>query len=196
MAKKTTNPCSQILGTTHPFKMHNIISVTHLRQLMNSRPFVLVDSSPGVYRWWFPKKEKDRILGLIGGQKFASQLNLQERQIGRKKYYALYFGESGNLNQRIQDHVKGPFPNSTFRRTLRAILTQGLSECCDSEIVDSCIDTCYWEWDYTISKQVAEKIEKGELCQKDIAYPLNIKINRTVPPEWLANLERLIEKMK
>lgn len=193
MAKKTTNPCSQILGTTHPFKMHNIISVTHLRQLMNSRPFVLVDSSPGVYRWWFPKKEKDRILGLIGGKAIASQLNLLERKIGRKKYYALYFGESEKLKDRIQDHIKGPFSNSTFRRTLRAILAQGLSECCGSEIVDSCIDTCYWEWDYT---SCHKEVEAAELCQKDIAYPLNIKINRTVPPEWLANLERLIEKMK
>lgn len=196
MTKKVTNPCSQSSSTVHPVQLSNIISVAHLRQLINSRPFVLVDSKPGVYRWWFPKKEKDRILGLIGGQKFASQLNLQERQIGRKKYYALYFGESDNLKRRIREHVKEPFAKSTFRRTLRAILAQGSSSCCDSEIVDSCIDTCYWEWDYTISKQVAEKIEKGELCQKDIAYPLNIKINRTVPPEWLANLERLIEKMK
>ncbi len=193
MAKKTTNLCSQILGTTHPFKMHNIISVTHLRQLMNSRPFVLVDSSPGVYRWWFPKKEKDRILGLIGGKAIASQLNLLERKIGNKKYYALYFGESGNLNQRIQDHVKGPFSNSTFRRTLRAILAQGSSACCDSEIVDSCIDTCYWEWDYT---SCHKEVEAAELCQKDIAYPLNIEDNQMVPQEWIDNLKRLKEMMK
>lgn len=191
MVKKKTNPCSQSSSTVHPVKMHNIISGAHLRQLMSSRPFVLVDSCPGVYRWWFPKKEKDKILGLVAGRRIANQFNLLERKIGNKKYYALYFGESGNLNKRINDHVTGPFAKSTFRRTLRAILAQGSSACCDSEIVDSCIDTCYWEWDYTISKQVAEKIEKGELCQQDYAYPLNIQGNYTVSQEWLANLKRL-----
>lgn len=196
MAKKTTNPCSQSSSTVHPVQLSNIISVVQLRQQLEQKSLTNIDQKPGVYRWWFPKKEKDRILGLIGGQKLISQLNLQERQIGRKKYYALYVGESGDLNQRIQDHVKGPFSNSIFRRRLRAILAQGSSASRASEIVDSCIDTCYWEWDYTISKQAAENIEKGELCQENIAYPLNIKNNRAVPPEWLANLERLIEKKK
>lgn len=193
MAKKTTNPCSQNSGTVPPFKMHNIISVVQLRQLMSSRPFVLVDSSPGVYRWWFPKNEKDRILGLVAGRTIPSQLNLLERKIGNKKYYALYFGESEKLKDRIHDHIKGPFSNSTFRRTLRATLAQGLSECYDSEIVDSCIDTCYWEWEYT---SCHKEVETAELCQKNIAYPLNIENNHTVSQEWIDVLKQLREKMK
>lgn len=193
MAKKTTSPCSQSSSTLHPVQLSNIIPVDQLRQQLEQKSLTNIDQKPGVYRWWFPEEEKDRILGLIGDQTIANQLNLLKRKIGNKEYYALYVGESVDLNQRIQDHVKGPFPKSTFRRTLRAILAQGSSACCDSEIVDNCIDTCYWEWDYFSNQK---EVEKAELCQKAFAYPLNIKTNHTVPSDWIAILERLINAMK
>lgn len=182
MAKKKTNPCSQILGTTHPFKMHNIISVTHLRQLMNSRPFVLVDSSPGVYRWWFPKDELSNTFGEFGEQlcKFAYTEN-----IDGKEYIALYFGKGKKLKNRIRQHVIGHSRYSTLRRSIKAILHHYSNGTIN---VDQCLDKCYWEWDYFPNP---EEVEMAELCQKTIAYPLNIQDNHTVSTEWIANLKRL-----
>ena len=58
------------------------------------------------------------------------------------------------------------------------------------------IDSCYWEWGYTDTAEMAEQLETEELAQKKFAYPLNISKNNTVPSEWIAELKRLRADLK
>ena len=182
MAKKATPPCSQSSSTVYPVQLSSIISVVQLRQLMNSKPFTLVSSCPGVYRWWFPKDELSNTFGNFGELlcKFA-----YTKIIHGKEYIALYFGKGEKLKKRIQQHVKGTNRYSTLRRSIKAILNHYNN---GTISVDQCLDKCYWEWDYYPDP---EEVEHAELCQKTIAYPLNIQDNHTVSQEWIANLKRL-----
>lgn len=198
MAKKTTTLCSQYSGTVHPMPQSNIISVTQLRQQIEQNTLAYIDSKPGVYRWWFPEDIVKQIFEVLTNQKFPQHVKLQEMEIDEIKYMALYFGKSGDLGKRIRQHVKGAFSSSTLRRTLRAIFAHGVRNGKHaSEIVNKYINECYWQWDTTIDEAAANKIEKGELCQQDYAYPLNIQGNHTVlPTDWIANLKRLRKTMK
>lgn len=198
MEKRTTKPCSQSSGTVHPMPQNNIISSTQLRQQIEQNSLTCIDSKPGVYRWWFPEDLVKQIFEVLSNLKLPQHFKLQEMKIDRIVYVALYFGMSGDLGKRIRQHVKGPFSSSTLRRTLRAILAHDVRNGKRaSEIVNDCINKCYWQWDTTVNEEAAKKIEKGELCQQNFAYPLNIQGNHTVlPTDWLTNLKRLRKTMK
>lgn len=175
-------------------KLLNCISAAELRQRLESREQKTVEDLPGVYRWWFPKAEAEKLL-----EKFKTPMQkegriLQEWEHGGITYQALYFGMSSNLRRRIRWHIRGPFKSSTLRRTLRAIMAPNADDKAAETIVNQMIDGCYWEWEYTDSTEQAEEKETEELAQKKFAYPLNISKNNTVPREWIAELRRLRTK--
>lgn len=161
--------------------MIEIESVAELRKQLNSKGSFPIKSSSGVYRWWFPKNEAEKLLKKFKSPMQHSGRILQAWNIDGTPYYALYFGMSSNLRRRIRWHICGPFKKSTLRRTLRALVAPNE--------VDKLIDSCFLEWQYTKDKAMAKKIEKEELKQKIFAYPLNIQENCTMSREWIKELK-------
>ena len=170
--------------------MQNIILVENLRQQISSRQSA-VEKRPGVYRWWFPKDKAEELLARFDKRNLLHGLKLQERKINGKQYVALYFGISNDMSRRIRWHIRGPFRSSTLRRTLRAILAPDANDDKAAAIVNQWIDSCYWEWDYTDTAELAEQQETAELAQQHYAYPLNISKNETMPSAWIAELKKL-----
>ena len=177
-------------------KLLNCISAAELRQRLESREQKTVEDLPGVYRWWFPKAEAEKLL-----EKFTTPLQkedriLQEWEHGGITYQALYFGMSSDMSRRIRWHIRGPFKSSTLRRTLRAIIAPDADDKTAEAIVNKLIDNCFWEWEYTETVDRAECRETEELAQHKFAYPLNISKNNTVPSEWIAELKQLRTDLK
>ena len=170
--------------------MQNIILVAELRQKMALRQSA-VEKHPGVYRWWFPIDNADKLLVHFKNHVLLKDVKLQERMINGKLYVALYFGISSDMSRRIRWHIRGPFRSSTLRRTLRAILAPTANDDMATSIVNQWLDSCYWEWDYTDTAEMAEQLETEELTQQKFAYPLNISKNETMPAAWVAELKNL-----
>lgn len=58
-------------------------------------------------------------------------------------------------------------------------------------MVNQVLDSCYFEWGYTDSKQQAADCEKSELSQSTYCYPLNIQNNTTMPKDWIDELKEM-----
>ncbi len=175
--------------------MNNIKLVAELREQLEKRQLE-VKKCPGVYRWWFPETEAEKLLA-----KFKSPLQhegriLQEKNIEGATYIALYFGISSDMSRRIRWHIRGPFKNSTLRRTLRSIIAPKKNDKDAEALVNKLIDSCYWEWDYADNTEQAECMETAELAQKKFSYPLNISKNNTMPTEWSSELKQMRAKLK
>lgn len=168
--------------------MQNIKTGKELRQQMQNK-CLCVESRPGVYRWWFPSLKAKEILSLFKNKHLVKEMHFMTKEIQGVTYYGLYFGISNDMSRRIRWHVKGPFKSSTLRRSLRAIVSPNDDDTIASAKVNDIIDNCYWEWDYLDSVFQAEAIETTQLAQTEYAYPLNISKNKTVPPQWVAELK-------
>ena len=177
-------------------KLLNCISAAELRQRLESREQKTVEDLPGVYRWWFPKAEAEKLLEKFTTPMQKEDRTLQEWEHGGITYQALYFGMSSDMSRRIRWHIRGPFKSSTLRRTLRAIIAPDADDKTAEAIVNKLIDSCFWEWEYTETVDRAECRETEELAQHKFAYPLNISKNNTVPPEWIAELKQLRADLK
>lgn len=175
--------------------MNNLQSAALIRQHIKDRSLE-VEKRPGVYRWWFPKAEAQKILNGFKNRTLIDDRKLQERSIQGAPYLALYFGISNDMSRRIRWHIRGPFKSSTLRRTLRAIIAPDADDKTAEAIVNKLIDSCFWEWEYTETVDRAECRETEELAQHKFAYPLNISKNNTVPPEWIAELKQLRADLK
>lgn len=172
-----------------------IQSAALIRQQIQER-HLEVEKLPGVYCWWFPKQDAEKILSQFSKRHLIPDNSIQIRQIHGETYWALYFGISSDMSRRIRWHICGPFKSSTLRRTLRALMAPNTDEKNAETIVNRLIDNCYWEWQYTDSTIQAEKKETDELAQKKFAYPLNISKNNTVPSEWIAELKQMRSNLK
>lgn len=178
--------------------MKNLESIKSLRQkIVSKQDYAL--NSPGVYRWWF----KEEVLDWETFSRFTNNLNLQSRIIDSETYYALYFGMSKDMKERIKWHicnkhkpsaVKSGFL-STLRQSISALLGMPMS-ISESDVNKFMDDYCYLEWDYTETEQDAKNIEHTELTQHDYSYPLNIQGNITVSNMYLKDLKDLRSKFK
>ncbi len=153
-----------------------IQSAALIRQQIQER-HLEVEKLPGVYCWWFPKQDAEKILSQFSKRHLIPDNSIQIRQIHGETYWALYFGISSDMSRRIRWH-----PNTDEKNA--------------ETIVNRLIDNCYWEWQYTDSTIQAEKKETDELAQKKFAYPLNISKNNTVPSEWIAELKQMRSNLK
>lgn len=156
-----------------------------------------VKDCSGVYRWWFREEDAKHLLNQLP--------NVEIERILKHKfngddncYWALYFGISKNLKQRIVWHicqahttsaVKSGFL-STLRQTISALLNKDMTRS-QADVNNLMEDSCYWEWDYTESEAEAIKIETMELSQNQYIYPLNLAKNKTVSKKHLKCLEIL-----
>ncbi len=175
--------------------MNNLQSAALIRQHIKDRSLE-VEKRPGVYRWWFPKAEAEKLLEKFTTPMQKEDRTLQEWEHGGITYQALYFGMSSDMSRRIRWHIRGPFKSSTLRRTLRAIIAPDADDKTAEAIVNKLIDSCFWEWEYTETVDRAECRETEELAQHKFTYPLNISKNNTVPPEWIAELKQLRADLK
>lgn len=151
-----------------------------------------VKGTTGWYRWWFPENLFNQYLSQIN-PKCKLMCKLRTMTIDDNVYVCLYIGIAvgkGGLKKRLRNHLNGPFKNSTLRRTIRAILSQYSNVMIPAQAVDSVLDNCYCEYEYT-TIQKARCVEKSELSQTDYCYPLNIQGNKTMPHEWIEELKKM-----
>lgn len=179
--------------------MKNIESVATLRRMIECKqsPF---ENSAGVYRWWF---KEDTAMQLLKQLPPVNTACIAKRLIDGDSYWALYFGISGNMRQRIawhicQQHTPSAVKSgylSTLRQVISALLNEDMTNSQNS--VNNLMDTsCYLEWDYTSSKREAEGLETNELSQSQCIYPLNRAKNKTVSKEHLKRLTELRAKYR
>lgn len=180
--------------------MKNIESVATLRRMIECKqsPF---ENRAGVYRWWFKEDAAMQLLKQL--PPVQTEERIAKRLIDGNSYWALYFGISGNLRQRIAWHICQQHTSSAVRSgylsTLRQVISALLNE--DMKISQNSVNklmdaSCYLEWDYTSTKDEAEKLETIELSQNQCIYPLNRAKNRTVSKEHLKRLTELRSKYR
>ena len=176
-----------------------------IRDLINEN-FEDIPSDKGYYTWWFTKDKTEYLL---------SKINRELNEVDRidfsklKKhpeidYYALYFGVAcgtAGLKQRIKWHtakINGHTQNNVVRGTLSTLRQTicGLNEwdmVVSSDNVDDFLSDCYWEW---VVFPDPENVEKSELKNEKICYPLNIQGNKTISKECRKLLKRLRKKYR
>ena len=175
--------------------MTHIESVAQLRKMIENKT-LSVNNCPGVYRWWFREDVAQRLLSNLP-QVDTKRISKRMLDDGNHCYWALYFGISKDLQQRIVWHIsQSHTPSavktgflSTLRQTISALLNQDMTKCQDA--VNCILNTCYWEWDYVATEEDADDIETKELSQYQYIYPLNVAKNKTVSKEHLKCLTKL-----
>lgn len=179
--------------------MMNIESVAILRRMIECKqsPF---EKRAGVYCWWFKESAAMQLLKQLPPINTAC---IAKRLIDGDSYWALYFGISGNMQQRAAWHINQKHTPSavksgylsTLRQFISALLNEDMtiSQNSVNELMDA---SCYLEWDYTSTKEEAEKLETIELSQNQCIYPLNRAKNRTVSKEHLKRLTELRSKYR
>lgn len=148
--------------------------------------------TPGYYTWWFDVEGMRIILKPLSGVDVSK---VARCQIGGKEYYALYFGISGNLLERIKWHVAQPHkPSSvahgtisTLRHTLGSLL--GLPMIASESAVNEFMDRhCVLDYHNCATEDEADRLETNTL--RDGYYPLNIAKNVGVPKAIVEQLKR------
>ena len=188
-----------LTGELQNGNMENINSIKNIRSSFLKRNST-IKALPGIYCWWFLED---------GAMKIINQLPnidinmIKKREINEQTYFALYFGISKNLRERIEWHtcqshtmssVNSGFL-STLRQTLSSFLNVNMSNS-ELELNKFMDDNCYWEWDYTVTYQDAINIEKQELMSCLYYYPLNILGNKSAPKEVVRDVKKLRKKYK
>ncbi len=176
--------------------MKYIERASKIRASINSKQ-CQIKEKPGIYRWWF---ELDMAMPLLDKICFSDIKKLHSKDIDGKRYVALYFGISNDMNARAKWHICQKHSQSqvkhgtlsTLRQTLSALLEIDMTK--SMQEVNKLIDTCYWEWDYVANPKEIE-IKEIKLNTK-YAYPLNIQENRTVGKGSISKLKELRKKFK
>lgn len=175
--------------------MTHIESVAQLRKMIENKT-LSVNNCPGVYRWWFREDVAQRLLSNLP-QVDTKRISKRMLDDGNHCYWALYFGISKDLKQRIVWHIsQSHTPSavktgflSTLRQTISALLNHDMTK--SQDVVNCVLDSCYWEWEYTTSEVEPKDIETKELSQSQYIYPLNVAKNKAVPKEHLKCLTKL-----
>lgn len=136
-----------------------------------------VPSSPGVYWWYFPRVELDR----LQVAEFCDVYRLQLRLAPDGKV-CLYHGMANNLSERVKWHAAQKLTLnclqsgflSTFRLTLLAL--NDFDYLGGSSQIDDFMDHLSISWQVVDSRHEAETLERSDL-QGLYHYPLNIQGN-------------------
>jgi len=137
-----------------------------------------VPSSPGVYWWYFPRVELDRLR--ISEFCEVAKLRLRPAPDGR---VCLYHGLAKSLSQRVEWHAAQNLTLkslqsgflSTFRFSLLALNDFDYMK--GPRQINSFFDCLSVSWRAAKSREDAETMERAEL-QGAYHYPLNIQGNR------------------
>jgi hypothetical protein len=137
-----------------------------------------IPSSPGVYWWYFPRTDLDRLQ--VAELCDVPRLQLRLAPDGK---VCLYHGMANNLAERVEWHAAQKLTLkslqsgflSTFRFTLLAL--NDFDYLSGSSQIDDFFDRLSISWQATDSRDVAEALERNEL-QGAFHYPLNIQGNK------------------
>lgn len=148
-----------------------------------------VPSSPGVYWWYFPPTELNRLR--VAELCDVARLQLRLAPDGK---VCLYHGMANNLAERVEWHAAQKLTLkclqsgflSTFRFTLLAL--NDFDYLGGSTQIDGFFDRLSIGWQAANSRDEAEVLERSEL-QGRYHYPLNIQGNRR--PELMAFVRHL-----
>ena len=143
-----------------------------------------IPHSPGVYWWYFPRTELDRLR--VADFCDLPRLNLRLAPDGK---VCLYHGMANNLAERVEWHAAQKLTLkclqsgflSTFRFTLLAL--NDFDYLAGPSLIDDFFDSLSIAWEPAVSRDDAEALERSEL-QGMYHYPLNIQGNRR--PELVA----------
>lgn len=160
-----------------------------LLSVLREKCWSSVPSSPGVYWWYFPRKELDRLR--ISELCDVVQLRLRLAPDGR---VCLYLGMANNLAERVEWHAAQKLTLkclqsgflSTFRFTLLAL--NDFDYLGGSNQINAFFDTLSVSWQACNTRDEAEALERSEL-QGPYHYPFNIQGNRR--PELAAFVRHL-----
>lgn len=137
-----------------------------------------IPSSPGVYWWYFPRIELDRLR--VAELCDVPRLQLRFAPDGK---VCLYHGMANNLAERVEWHAAQKLTLnylqsgflSTFRFTLLAL--NDFDYFGGSCQIDNFFDSLSIGWQAASTRDVAQALERSEL-QGTYHYPLNIQGNR------------------
>ncbi len=172
-------------------------SIMNLRKQIAAR-VLNVSKNPGYYTWWLDEEGMRQILSPLNGIDYS---RIMKKLIGGKDYYALYFGISSNLNNRIKWHISQHHTQSsaksgylsTLRQTISALL--GIDMTKSEQAVNKFMDDhCWLEFDNCASHVVAKQMEKNTLHNG--YYPLNIQGNKGVDCKIGAQISGLRKEFK
>lgn len=148
-----------------------------------------IPSSPGVYWWYFPRVELDRLR--VSELCDVAQLRLRIAPDGK---VCLYHGMAKNLAERVEWHAAQKLTLkclesgflSTFRFTLLAL--NEFDYLNGSNRIDAFFDSLSVSWRAANSREEAEALERGEF-EGTYHFPLNIQGNKR--PELVAFVQYL-----
>ena len=104
-----------LINIQKPMTLNRLISAIRLRKTgLNQVPQL-----PGCYRWWFRLDGSEVLLKNVPNIDWTK---IQTININNQTYYALYFGETVNLLDRLKMHINGTVNGSTLRKTISALL--------------------------------------------------------------------------
>ena len=153
--------------------------------------------APGFYTWWFDAEGTSVILHPLSG---VDHSKVARRLIDGKEYFALYFGISSNLQERIKWHVAQRHARSsvehgtisTLRHTLGSLLGFPMIE--SENAVNEFMDKhCVLDYHNCTTEDEAEQIETNML--RDGYFPLNISKNVGVPKSIVSQLKQLRKQL-
>lgn len=157
-----------------------------------------VPEKPGIYRWWFKEEGAKKLLSVLPDIEIAK---VQTRTIYDEQFFALYFGISKNIRERIRWHITQSHTPSSVKSgyisTLRLSLSALLGICAtqSEEYINKFIDEyCIIEYKPFDTIEKANKLEKQELSTK--YYPMNISNNKMVNKNIKSELIKLRKKYK
>jgi hypothetical protein len=156
---------------------------------LRAKRWTEIPSSPGVYWWYFPRTELDRLRVV----EFCDAARLRLR-IAPDGKVCLYHGMAKNLAERVAWHsaqkltlscLRSGFL-STFRFTLLAL--NDFDYFGGSSQINDFFDSLSIGWQISNTRDQAEVLERSEL-EGAYHYPLNIQGNRR--PELVAFVRHL-----
>ena len=78
---------------------------------------------PGLYKWWAPEEQFQKLLQLLLPNSKDDQETVEKKTEKTGNLYCIYVGQAKLLDGRLRKHLSGSLDNSTFRKSLAAILS-------------------------------------------------------------------------
>ena len=78
---------------------------------------------PGIYKWWAPIEQLRELLQILLPSSVDDQKAVENKVEKKGDLYCIYVGQAKYLDDRLSKHLSGSLNNSTFRKSLGAILS-------------------------------------------------------------------------
>lgn len=155
-----------------------------------------LNTNPCLYRWLVSEEFIQKYL-----QKYTNDKNnypelegiifheKNQRIIGDTTYYAIYFGKSGDGNNRIiNQHLRGTIKKSTLRQTLYGLFVKENENTIyttkKEPEISKLFENSYFEWLHFDKKDKERIVAYESICIALGSYLLNLDGNPTIRDNW------------